>query len=66
MTAIVHRPSYSLDTIATLCEGCEGYWPCDLAGHIGFYGYNALHDEDTWRCTGDCSHLSHDARNETP
>lgn len=26
-----HRPSYSLDTIATLCAECDDYWPCRYA-----------------------------------
>lgn len=59
-TAIVkHRPAHSLDTIATLCEGCDGYWPCELAGHEGGYGYSVVTEDDFWWCAIECPHPRH-------
>ena len=63
---IVHRPAHSLDTIATLCEGCDGYWPCEQAGHTGFYWDRGQGDAEDdgwmWVCHDSCPHRSHIGR----
>lgn len=65
-TAIVHRYDHALsfDRVTAACAACEGYWPCDLAGHKGFFTYSAIHDQEGWRCAPDCEHEAHSGRSE--
>lgn len=60
-SAITHRYDAALhfERVTAPCAACEREWPCDLAGHKGFFGYSAIHDEESWRCAIDCPHPEH-------
>jgi hypothetical protein len=48
----------SLDRISAACT-CEGYWPCEMAGHTTFDEPGPPDDEDAWHCSPTCPHPSH-------